>query len=239
MIGRDQSTSTATGVGLIVACAAIGLMGCSGSEDARDGAGPEKTRAAPNIVLIVIDTLRADKLGCYGYPASTSAPIDALAARGVRFERVISQCSWTRPSIGSILTSRYQSQIMVPLILYGPSAGIPEGRVVEQRVRLLDLMPTLLDFAGVEGPAQMEGISLMPAVRGEASNLPLPEFFVVETARNFRHKLGVYSRDWKYFENRVFAAGLPGRSLHAVGTAENGAKTSVLDQHPEVGTQLA
>jgi arylsulfatase A-like enzyme len=57
--------------------------------------------------LIIVDTLRADKLGCYGLPLDTSAEIDRIAAEGTRFERVISQTSWTRPSIGSLVTSHY------------------------------------------------------------------------------------------------------------------------------------
>jgi arylsulfatase A-like enzyme len=61
----------------------------------------------PNIVLIIVDALRADRLGCYGFPEPVSPEIDALAGKGVLFEKVISQCSWTRPSIGSMITSRY------------------------------------------------------------------------------------------------------------------------------------
>jgi len=61
----------------------------------------------PNIVLIIIDTLRADKLGCYGFFKNVSPEIDSIADRGVVFENVISQCSWTKPSAGSMLTSRY------------------------------------------------------------------------------------------------------------------------------------
>ncbi len=65
----------------------------------------------PNIVLIIIDTLRADKLGVYGFPGATSPEIDAMAKEGVVFSRVIAQSSWTRPSIGSMLTSRYPRQL--------------------------------------------------------------------------------------------------------------------------------
>jgi len=62
----------------------------------------------PNVVLIIIDTLRADALGAYDPAASGISPeLDDLAARGVRLGRVTAQCSWTRPSIGSLLTSRY------------------------------------------------------------------------------------------------------------------------------------
>jgi arylsulfatase A-like enzyme len=55
----------------------------------------------------MLDTVRADKLSCYGYPLPASPALDRLASAGVRFERVIAQCSWTRPSVGSMLTSRH------------------------------------------------------------------------------------------------------------------------------------
>jgi arylsulfatase A-like enzyme len=61
----------------------------------------------PNVVLIIIDTLRADRLGCYGFPQQTSPELDALAGDGVRFAQVIAPSSWTRPSIGALLTGHH------------------------------------------------------------------------------------------------------------------------------------
>lgn len=66
-------------------------------------------RRPPNIVLIVIDTLRADHLGSYGYHRPTSPHIDDLAARGALFERASSVAPYTRPSTASILTGLYPS----------------------------------------------------------------------------------------------------------------------------------
>ena len=60
-----------------------------------------------NIVLIVIDTLRADHLGSYGYALETTPFLDSLAAGAVRFERCHAAASWTKPSVASILTSLY------------------------------------------------------------------------------------------------------------------------------------
>jgi arylsulfatase A-like enzyme len=57
-----------------------------------------------NVLVIAIDTLRADHLGCYGYPRPTSPRIDALAAESVVFSTAISQSPWTLPSFASILT---------------------------------------------------------------------------------------------------------------------------------------
>jgi arylsulfatase A-like enzyme len=65
----------------------------------------------PNVVLVILDTLRADKCGCYGYRIDTTPGLDRLAASGVIFERVIAQCSWTRPSLGSLLTSQHARDV--------------------------------------------------------------------------------------------------------------------------------
>jgi len=60
-----------------------------------------------DVVLIVIDTQRADRLGCYGFPLDTSPEIDAYAAAGVRIVDVTSQSSWTAPSMVSLMLSRH------------------------------------------------------------------------------------------------------------------------------------
>ena len=60
-----------------------------------------------NVLLVSVDTLRADMLGCYGYDRDTSPRIDALAESGVLFERAISQAGWTLPSYASVLTGMY------------------------------------------------------------------------------------------------------------------------------------
>ena len=66
----------------------------------------ESRGTPPNIVLIVIDTLRADHLDSYGYPHSTAPTLEAVARQGVLFERVIAPSSWTKTSMASITTSR-------------------------------------------------------------------------------------------------------------------------------------
>ena len=58
----------------------------------------------PNIILIVIDTLRADHLSCYGYYRETSPAIDSLAEAGTRWENCQSQAPWTPPSTASIMS---------------------------------------------------------------------------------------------------------------------------------------
>ncbi len=63
-----------------------------------------KKRARPDVILIAIDTLRADHLGCYGYSRSTSPNIDAFAREGTLFEQCYSPATWTLPALMSIFT---------------------------------------------------------------------------------------------------------------------------------------
>jgi arylsulfatase A-like enzyme len=62
--------------------------------------------APRNLILVSIDTLRADRLGCYGYARPTSPALDRLAARGVLFEQALSPAPWTVPAHASLLTGR-------------------------------------------------------------------------------------------------------------------------------------
>lgn len=59
-----------------------------------------------NVILISIDTLRADRLGAYGYRRPTSPHIDALAKEAVRFDRAYSSSNWTLPGHAGLLTGR-------------------------------------------------------------------------------------------------------------------------------------
>ena len=69
--------------------------------------GEARSRARPNVILVSLDTLRADFLGVYGYPRSTSPNLDRLAREGFVFEQAISQSAWTLPGHFSMLTGRY------------------------------------------------------------------------------------------------------------------------------------
>jgi arylsulfatase A-like enzyme len=64
-----------------------------------------KERKDVNVLFVVIDTLRADRLGSYGYERDTSPTLDRLAAGGVRFARHLAQSSWTKASMASLWTS--------------------------------------------------------------------------------------------------------------------------------------
>ncbi|MEJ5312534.1 MAG: sulfatase [Anaerolineae bacterium] len=64
----------------------------------------------PDIVLLVLDTQRVDRLGCYGYDRPVSPCLDALAERSIRYTQAVSPAQWTLPAHASLLTGLYPSQ---------------------------------------------------------------------------------------------------------------------------------
>lgn len=86
----------------------LALTACGRVPDALPGSAPSGTQAAPrarNVLLIMVDTLRADHLGTYGYARSTSPHIDALAREAAVFEHGYSHAPWTMPSVASMFTA--------------------------------------------------------------------------------------------------------------------------------------
>lgn len=84
-------------------CIAACIAACS-QPAAKPLARPE------HVLLLVIDTQRADHLSCYGNRHPTTPTLDALAKEGVLFEHAVSQCSWTSPSMVSMMTSSYVAE---------------------------------------------------------------------------------------------------------------------------------
>ena len=83
------------------------IAGCSRRPESGKEEGATTPRTDMNILLITIDTLRADHLSCYGSKSVATSAMDALAARGVRFAQAIAQVPLTAPSHASILTGTY------------------------------------------------------------------------------------------------------------------------------------
>ncbi|MFP8878986.1 MAG: sulfatase-like hydrolase/transferase [Myxococcota bacterium] len=100
----------------------------------RDSRSSE-TLTPAHLVLIVVDTLRADHLGSYGYPRPTSPNIDRIAREGVRFANASAISSWTLPSVASLFTSLYPPE-------HGATAW---GKKIR---RSLPTLPGLLRNAG-------------------------------------------------------------------------------------------
>lgn len=407
----------------------LGAHPRSAADGSAPGSSPVPSR--PNLVLLILDTLRADKLGCYGYGQDTSPEFDALAREGVQFERVISQCPWTRPSCGSLLTSLhprtlglykerdeilsddfatlpkllqsagyatlgmtanpnlnevfnfnpgfdkyvdsavvfswmpkkadsvtrtrgnglpkavdlfrealdwagskgdrpgyiqinameihewyasmsvvrpefqklflktgekypaylqavrqltsdvagfihtlsampgwentffvmvsdhgegldehaglahskfhgwllYESQVVVPWVIYHPTWR-PAVKCVSQGVRLLEVMPTLLELLGQPLPEGLHGKSMAPVLLGQRDRVDLPEYFVTETHWRDANKLAAYAADWKFFDNKVTPLGMAQKELQKRGGGERGNLTNMLRNHPEIARPM-
>jgi len=91
----------------------------------------------PNVLIYIIDALRADHLSCYGYGRATSPAIDALAAEPgvVRFSRAYSPATWTKPVAASILSG-----------CYPPAHGVRSRS--DLFIRAVPRLPEILQAAG-------------------------------------------------------------------------------------------
>jgi arylsulfatase A-like enzyme len=114
-----------------LACIAACLVGACGQQASSSAEKePETARGAalrPDIILVSIDSLRFDHLGCYGYKKPTSPDIDRIASEGVRCESAVSTTSWTLPAHVAMMTGLFDST-------HG---------VVDNGLRLSDARPTL------------------------------------------------------------------------------------------------
>jgi arylsulfatase len=86
------------------------------------GCSPQDATRSSNVVLVVVDTVRADHVGAYGYARDTSPRLDAWAADNLFFESARSQAPCTYPSVNSLLTSRDPIHFH-----HGQDLGIPAG----------------------------------------------------------------------------------------------------------------
>jgi arylsulfatase A-like enzyme len=125
---------------VVVLGAAIAVIACSD----RSGTPSE---ARPNVVLIVVDTLRADVLGCYGSPLGLSPAIDRLAADGVVFSTALCPSPITAPSHASLMTSRLPSEL---------------GVLVNSRTELPPSVPVLAELLRDAGYETAAAVAIGP-----------------------------------------------------------------------------
>ncbi len=105
---------------LAIALGALMLAGASIRHDflgwRRSAEGlPQSPSNAPNVLLIVLDTVRADRLSVYGYQRRTTPNLEQLAQRGIRFTQARSTAPWTLPSHASMLTGRWPHELSAGL----------------------------------------------------------------------------------------------------------------------------
>ncbi|MCM8812465.1 MAG: sulfatase-like hydrolase/transferase [Candidatus Omnitrophica bacterium] len=93
--------------------------------------------APPNVILITIDSLRADHVGCYGYARDTTPFLDAFARTATRYQNCFSPATWTVPANYSMVTSLY----------------LPEHRVDDFSHSLASDVPTIFSVLAAHGYA--------------------------------------------------------------------------------------
>ncbi|RKY18160.1 MAG: hypothetical protein DRQ55_14085 [Planctomycetota bacterium] len=114
-MSRSRASSLARLRSIVVATALPLVLAACGEPDPGRGPALGSTgRSAPaGVVLVVIDTLRADHLGAYGSTAGLTPNLDALAARSTVFEQCIAASSWTRSSMAALFASEYPTTLGV------------------------------------------------------------------------------------------------------------------------------
>lgn len=156
-------------LGGIVFGALSGIVSCS--EAPVETLGSDSNR--PHVVFALIDTLRADHVGAYGYARETSPFMDSLASNGVFFEDVVAQSSWTQPSVASILTSRYPKEL---------GAEIPFSILPEEAITLAETFAEVgyATAAVVTNPHTAPELGIMQGFEHVDIDLKAPADWVVD-----------------------------------------------------------
>jgi arylsulfatase A-like enzyme len=129
--GRLSRAARWSGALAIAALGLVGMAFLASQGDASDERGRRESgdRALPNVLLVVVDALRQDVLGCYGNERVQTPVLDGLAARGVRFDNAWVQAPFTWTSFGSILTGKHPRRHglmrMAPGVRMAPNVTLP------------------------------------------------------------------------------------------------------------------
>lgn len=98
---------------ILIALAALAFLRDARASVHRRGVPAVRAEKIPNVLLIVLDTVRADRLSLYGHFRDTTPNLKRLAERGVRFNQARVSASWTLPSHASMFTGRWPSELDV------------------------------------------------------------------------------------------------------------------------------
>ncbi len=167
----------------VVALAVTAILAC-GREPAKESAPPPATPApeaatprarpgAPHLILIVLDTVRRDHLALHGYPRPTSPSLEALAARGTRFDAALSNAAWTHASHASMLSGLHVSEHGAR---YAGRAGAVDHAILKPRHRrfLQHLLAEAgyVTLASVGAPVLAQGFGVTAGFGGFDGALP-------------------------------------------------------------------
>ncbi len=127
------------------------LLSCSDSDNSIQEEQPQDVSNHRNIILIIIDTLRADHLSCYNYHRLTSPTIDSLAAAGTIWTNAQAQAPWTQPAHASIWTGlTVRSHRTNASLNWIQSDSTGKNYPLDEN---LPTIPLLLNEAGFSAPA--------------------------------------------------------------------------------------
>ena len=113
------------------------------------GCSEKRQGKRPNVLLITLDTTRADHLSCYGYFRQTSPNLDKLAAESVLYTRAIATSSWTLPSHASLFTGKFTSSHGARYDENGPLFLASAVSTASKNYRARGLGPDELTLAGI------------------------------------------------------------------------------------------
>jgi arylsulfatase A-like enzyme len=124
------------GLAGLVVVSAVSVFGGDWLKERREASRPLPPPGSPNVLLIMLDTVRADRLSLYGYGRPTSPVLETLAKRGIRFDEARAPAPWTLPSHASMFTGR-----------------LPHELGVKRLSPLRGSFPTLAEYLGSRGYA--------------------------------------------------------------------------------------
>ena len=141
---------------LLLAC--LLPLGCGGNTPS----GESAEAAPPPVILIVLDTVRADSLSCYGGPAGATPTLDALAAQADRYEVCVSSAPWTLPSHASMFTGLYPHEHGAHSFLPDPNSK--DNNVYALHPKTLTLAEHLSSRGYVTGGVVANAVYLRPGL---------------------------------------------------------------------------
>ncbi len=125
------------------------------------------TAKRPNLVLVIVDTVRADHLSAYGYRRLTSPNLSQLASRALLFRNSYSASTWTLPSTASLMTGLYPDQHCVRRL---PDVLTPEANTLAERLHALGYRTAAFTDGGFVDPQWgfAQGFDRYDSTRGQA-----------------------------------------------------------------------
>ena len=124
--GRSVRSPHSLGVVMLL----LSLLACFGSSDSQESEEAKGPR--PDIVLVTLDTTRADRLGCYGYEKGDTPVLDALCESGRRYARAYSTIPLTIPSHAAMFTGIHPARLGI--------RDNGDGKLEEDQVTLAEIL---------------------------------------------------------------------------------------------------